>query len=162
MTADEPAAPVLSENVDRLPPSKSGDCLPSSAGDSLYWIAATYGLSVEELRELNNLDTDVIRVGQRLVVPLDTVKFYPAGVTLSSQEVEWLAQMIHAEARRALHRAGCSGGSHHQQDAQSAVSQYSAGCPVSAQCVSAHPKRKFLHDPQRECPEGRSRSAERS
>ncbi|HKM42743.1 MAG TPA: cell wall hydrolase, partial [Limnochordia bacterium] len=38
-------------------------------------------------------------VGQRLVVPLDCVKYFPAGVTLSAQEVEWLAQMIHAEAR---------------------------------------------------------------
>ncbi|NMB21330.1 MAG: LysM peptidoglycan-binding domain-containing protein [Firmicutes bacterium] len=68
-------------------------------GDSLYWIAATYGLSVQELKALNSLDSDSIRVGQRLVVPLDTVKYYPAGVTLSAQEVEWLAQMIHAEAR---------------------------------------------------------------
>ena len=68
-------------------------------GDSLYWIAATYGLSVQELKELNRLDSDSIRVGQRLVVPLDYLKYYPAGVTLSAQEVEWLAQMIHAEAR---------------------------------------------------------------
>ncbi|MDI9484016.1 MAG: cell wall hydrolase [Bacillota bacterium] len=100
LTADEPAAPVLSENVGQAPAQqKVVTVYQVQPGDSLYWIAATYGLSVEELRELNNLDTDVIRVGQRLVVPLDTVKFYPAGVTLSSQEVEWLAQMIHAEAR---------------------------------------------------------------
>lgn len=68
-------------------------------GDSLYWIAATYGLTVEELKELNRLDSDVIRVGQRLVVPLEQVKYYPVGVHLTAQEVEWLAQMIHAEAR---------------------------------------------------------------
>lgn len=68
-------------------------------GDSLYWIAATYGLTVEELKELNRLDSDVIRVGQRLVVPLDQVKYYPVGVHLTAQEVEWLAQMIYAEAR---------------------------------------------------------------
>ena len=69
------------------------------SGDSLYWIAATYGLTVQELKELNRLESDSIRVGQRLVVPLDSVKYYPAGVHLTSQEVEWLAQMIHAEAR---------------------------------------------------------------
>ncbi|HPT83551.1 MAG TPA: cell wall hydrolase [Limnochordia bacterium] len=69
------------------------------AGDSLYWIAATYGLSVEELKELNKLQSDVIRVGQRLLVPVDKVKYYPVGVRLTDQEVEWLAQMIHAEAR---------------------------------------------------------------
>ena len=68
-------------------------------GDSLYWIATTYGLSVPELKALNSLESDTIRVGQRLVVPLDCVKYFPAGVTLSAQEVEWLAQMIHAEAR---------------------------------------------------------------
>lgn len=69
------------------------------SGDSLHWIAATYGISVDELKTMNNLDSDLIRVGQRLVVPLDLVKYYPAGVQLSAQEVEWLAQMIHAEAR---------------------------------------------------------------
>lgn len=68
-------------------------------GDSLYWIAATYGLSVEELQALNRLETDTIRVGQRLVVPLDTIRYYPVGVHLTAQEVEWLAQMIYAEAR---------------------------------------------------------------
>jgi N-acetylmuramoyl-L-alanine amidase len=68
-------------------------------GDSLYWIAAAYGLTVAELQELNNLQSHTIRVGQRLLVPIDQVKHYPAGVRLSQQEVEWLAQMIYAEAR---------------------------------------------------------------
>ena len=69
------------------------------SGDSLYWIAATYGISVQELQGLNHLDSEAIRVGQRLVVPTDSLNYYPVGVYLSSQEVEWLAQMIHAEAR---------------------------------------------------------------
>lgn len=69
------------------------------AGDSLYWIALTYGLSIAELKELNNLKSDVLRVGQRLLVPVDQVKHYPVGVRLTNQEVEWLAQMIYAEAR---------------------------------------------------------------
>lgn len=68
-------------------------------GDSLYWIAATYGISVEDLQTLNNLGLDVIKVGQRLVVPMDLIKQYPVGVRFSAPEVEWLAQMIHAEAR---------------------------------------------------------------
>lgn len=68
-------------------------------GDSLYWIAATYGLTVQELKELNRLESDAIRVGQPLVVPMGSVKYYPVGVQLTAQEVEWLAQMIHAEAR---------------------------------------------------------------
>ncbi|HBG00900.1 MAG TPA: cell wall hydrolase, partial [Firmicutes bacterium] len=48
---------------------------------------------------MNSLKSDSIRVGQRLAVPLELVKYYPAGVQLSVPEVEWLAQMIHAEAR---------------------------------------------------------------
>ena len=68
-------------------------------GDSLYWIAGSYGISVEELRELNDLESDVLAVGQRLVVPHDFKKLYPTGVRLSNMEVEWLAQMIYAEAR---------------------------------------------------------------
>lgn len=69
------------------------------SGDSLYWIAASYGISVQELKSLNGLESDVIKPGQRLVVPLDFLKYYPVGVRLSNAEVEWLAQMIHAEAR---------------------------------------------------------------
>lgn len=68
-------------------------------GDSLYWIASTYGISVPDLMKLNKLESETIAVGQRLVVPTDQLKYYPAGVYLSKQEVEWLAQMIHAEAR---------------------------------------------------------------
>ncbi|NLL43725.1 MAG: LysM peptidoglycan-binding domain-containing protein [Firmicutes bacterium] len=100
VSGEEPVAPALSENVGQASSQqKVVTVYQVQPGDSLYWIASTYGLSVEELRELNCLDSDVIRVGQRLVVPLDTVKYYPVGVTLSNQEVEWLAQMIHAEAR---------------------------------------------------------------
>ncbi len=68
-------------------------------GDSLYWIAGSYGISIQELQRLNNLESDRLAVGQCLVVPLDNLKRYPAGVCLSNTEVEWLAQMIHAEAR---------------------------------------------------------------
>ncbi|NLM41907.1 MAG: LysM peptidoglycan-binding domain-containing protein [Firmicutes bacterium] len=95
-------AVTASEPVENVAPAKKYKALSVytvEAGDSLYWIAATYGLSVKELKELNNLQSDVIRVGQRLVVPLDQVKYYPVGVHLTNQEVEWLAQMIHAEAR---------------------------------------------------------------
>ncbi|NLJ75140.1 MAG: LysM peptidoglycan-binding domain-containing protein [Firmicutes bacterium] len=68
-------------------------------GDSLYWIAETYSISIEELKELNQLSSDAISVGQLLRVPLHTLKEYPVGLQLTSQEVQWLAQMIHAEAR---------------------------------------------------------------
>ncbi|NMA62118.1 MAG: LysM peptidoglycan-binding domain-containing protein [Firmicutes bacterium] len=81
------------------PKYKSYATYQVQTGDSLYWIAATYGISVQELMHLNHLDSEVIRVGQRLAVPTDLLKYYPVGIYLSNQEVEWLAQMIYAEAR---------------------------------------------------------------
>lgn len=41
------------------------------AGDTLFGVARAHGLSVAELRALNGLSGDVIRVGQRLVVRAD-------------------------------------------------------------------------------------------
>src|SRR5690606_8823364 len=38
------------------------------SGDTLFRIARAHDLSLAELRRLNGLDSDVIRVGQRLVV----------------------------------------------------------------------------------------------
>ncbi len=41
------------------------------SGDSLYRIASMHGLSVDELMALNDLQSDMLRVGQQLVVPSD-------------------------------------------------------------------------------------------
>jgi N-acetylmuramoyl-L-alanine amidase len=68
-------------------------------GDNLYTIAEMFGTTVAELVELNNLETTTIHVNQALVVPADTLKEYPVGLKLTDKEVEWIAQMIHAEAR---------------------------------------------------------------
>ena len=68
-------------------------------GDSLYWIAERYDSTVDELKKLNGLTTDILRPFQALVVPLHTLREYPVGVSLTDKEVEWIAQMIHAEAR---------------------------------------------------------------
>lgn len=38
-------------------------------GDTLYEIASVYGISVQELKELNNLTSNNIYIGQQLVVP---------------------------------------------------------------------------------------------
>ena len=39
-------------------------------GDTLSEIASRYGLTVTALKELNNLNSDVIRLGQQLQVPV--------------------------------------------------------------------------------------------
>lgn len=90
-------------------------------GDTLFYIAQAYGISVDELMSANALGTDLIVPGQRLIVPLgketapadqgsggstDTFaepapqqaapRQAPAGV--SDYELRLLAQMIEAEA----------------------------------------------------------------
>lgn len=147
-----PEVPKDSEPPEAVSPAAKYGALTVykvEAGDSLYWIATTYGLSVEELKDLNNLESDVIRVGQRLLVPFDQVKYYPVGVRLTSQEVEWLAQINPRGGEgRALPGTGRGGSGDYQQNSQSAVSRYPPRGAVSNQRLSAHPKRKFLHGPQ--------------
>lgn len=38
-------------------------------GDNLYQIANKYNVSVNEIRELNNLATDLLSIGQKLLIP---------------------------------------------------------------------------------------------
>lgn len=39
------------------------------AGDTLYGIAKRFSMTVEQLKQINNLTSDVIKVGQQLIVP---------------------------------------------------------------------------------------------
>ena len=38
------------------------------AGDTLYSIAKRYGMTIDELKELNNLSNNLLHVGQNLVI----------------------------------------------------------------------------------------------
>jgi LysM repeat protein len=38
-------------------------------GDSLYFIASKYGINVDKLKEINNLSTNLLSIGQKLLVP---------------------------------------------------------------------------------------------
>ena len=68
-------------------------------GDILYEIARFFGTTVAALMEINELKTTTIGVNQVLLVPDNGAKEYPVGLWLTDQEVQWIAQMIHAEAR---------------------------------------------------------------
>ncbi len=70
-----------------------------SSGENLYWIAESYDTTTEKLKQLNSLSSDIISSGQSLLVPLHTLRTYPRGVSITDKELQWLAQMIHAEAR---------------------------------------------------------------
>lgn len=41
-------------------------------GDTLWQISKTYGLEVEELKAANQLTTNIIQIGQKLIIPQDT------------------------------------------------------------------------------------------
>ena len=40
------------------------------AGDNLYQIARTYNTTVEKIRNLNNLVSDLLSIGQKLLIPV--------------------------------------------------------------------------------------------
>ena len=90
---------VRDEQIDAVTETETVDQYRVASGDTLYWIAQAFDTTVQELQRLNGLSGSTIRVGQLLEVPTESVKQYPAGVSLTTGEVRWLAQMIHAEAR---------------------------------------------------------------
>lgn len=47
------------------------------AGDSLYKISKKYGISVKELRDVNNLSSDTLWIGQKLILPSNAHEITP-------------------------------------------------------------------------------------
>ncbi|WLR43153.1 cell wall hydrolase [Bacillus carboniphilus] len=58
-------------------------------GDTLYQLGIQYGVPTNDIIEENNLTSDVIYIGDTLVIP---------GSIISQSEKQLLAQLIHAEA----------------------------------------------------------------
>ena len=56
-----------SENVDYL-------TYTVKKGDTLYGIAKTYGVSVEQIKSLNNLTSDILKIGDVLKIPAKNVE----------------------------------------------------------------------------------------
>lgn len=55
--------------VSEAPPAKAATTITVVAGDTLWNLARNHGTTVAELRALNNLTTDALRLGQQLIVP---------------------------------------------------------------------------------------------
>ncbi|MFP4661650.1 MAG: LysM peptidoglycan-binding domain-containing protein [Halanaerobiales bacterium] len=53
-------------------PDQSANVYTVQAGDSLYWIAVRNNITVQEIKDLNNLQSNVIMVGQKLLLPGQT------------------------------------------------------------------------------------------
>lgn len=51
-----------------MPSTPSGNYYTVKAGDTLYGIANRYGMTVSELKTLNNLTSDLLSIGQQLII----------------------------------------------------------------------------------------------
>jgi N-acetylmuramoyl-L-alanine amidase len=69
-------------------------------GDNLYDLAREFNTTIDVLKALNNLDNSIIRLGDRIKLPINNLT--PKEVlyhTISDEEFELLARLIHGEAR---------------------------------------------------------------
>lgn len=63
------ATPTRSTRTPTGTPTSGGQTYTVQAGDTLSGIATQFGVSVEELMEANDLTSDLIDVGQELIIP---------------------------------------------------------------------------------------------
>ena len=84
--------------VDAVVATKRGETITANplegtytvkSGDSLYKIANQYGISVNELKTLNNLTTNNLQIGQVLKVPTETVSTESNTYTVKSGDSLW-------------------------------------------------------------------------
>ncbi|PIB56274.1 LysM peptidoglycan-binding domain-containing protein, partial [Pseudomonas sp. 2995-1] len=75
------------------------------SGDTLWRIANQNGITVNQLKQSNQLNSDNLQIGQTLVIPRNnTTSSTPSPtpqqvVSINQEALEWLAKMIYAEAR---------------------------------------------------------------
>ena len=67
VVADTPGAPAPQPAADE-PQAKSTTTHRVARGETLFSIAKRYGTTVESIKEMNSLRSNVIHVGQRLVI----------------------------------------------------------------------------------------------
>ena len=79
----------------------SGQAHTVQRGESLFIIARNYNTTIEALRRTNNLNTDMLLVGKKLVVPNGQAPTTRAvtRASLSTNERELLARIVHSEAQ---------------------------------------------------------------
>ena len=60
------------------------------SGDSLWKIANSYGISVDRLKSVNNLKSDVLSVGQKLLIPVSDTSVEEVEPPISSSGVSYV------------------------------------------------------------------------
>lgn len=76
--AEETATPLpVEENVSTPAPTPETSTYTVIAGDTLYGISVKFGTTVDQLKSLNNLTTNVLNIGQVLKVPGTTDQVQP-------------------------------------------------------------------------------------
>lgn len=70
-------------------------------GDTLAKIAKKYNLTVNRLKEANNLATDTIYIGQVLLIPVaqKNISSRAQYLTVSQEELELMARVVYGESR---------------------------------------------------------------
>ncbi len=73
------------------------------AGETLWRIATQNGVTVNELKQANQLNSDQLRIGQTIIVPQNSSPSnntrHQQVASINQEALEWLAKMIYAEAR---------------------------------------------------------------
>lgn len=77
-TSGQGESTVPSPSPDAAVPEKGTTSYTVKSGDTLSGIARTYKTTVAQLRTLNKLNSDLIRIGQQLLVPSDDTPTVPA------------------------------------------------------------------------------------
>jgi N-acetylmuramoyl-L-alanine amidase len=69
-------------------------------GDNLYDLAQEFNTSVRVVKKLNDLESDVIRLGDKIELPINNLTQKEVIYhTISDEELNLLARLIHGEAR---------------------------------------------------------------
>ena len=75
------------------------------SGDTLYKVASRYGTTVQSIKAANNLYSDLIYIGQRLEIPINSGKESTGGssgrrrINVTKEELDLLARVVYSEAR---------------------------------------------------------------
>lgn len=73
-------------------------------GDSLYKIAAQFNSTIQDIKNLNNLYSNYLYVGQKLRITMGVVKEgYGKRISINDQEMDLMARAVYSEARGEPH-----------------------------------------------------------